>query len=125
LSGNSLKQQHTGYPNFHQDPYLKPFWWAVKQVSRHPVHYSLLCYRRTVKVFLMFFLFSSVAELFTVNRGKLFLDLLENGLFGVFLRAERHVGGGGVYLVWGGIFAGLLTGFGLWAGKNDVTAFFM
>lgn len=47
----------------------------------------------------MFFLFSSDAKLFTVNRGKLFSDFLENGLFSVFLRAEWHMEGSGVCLV--------------------------
>jgi hypothetical protein len=51
-----LMQQNADYKDFHQDPNLNHFRWAVIRVSLHLTVYSLLRYRHAVKVFLIIFL---------------------------------------------------------------------
>jgi hypothetical protein len=56
LSLTVLMQQNTDYKDFHQNPNLNHFQWAVIQASLHLTNYSLLRYRHAVKLFLMIFL---------------------------------------------------------------------
>jgi len=78
-------QQNTDYKDFHQNPNLKHFQWAVIRVSLHLTNYSLLRYRHTVKVFLMFFLIFFGCLIIYCQSGQIVLRFAEKWAFSRFL----------------------------------------